>query len=69
MAEVTKRATKKALAEFCEANNLTDVKINNMLHTLYPNEFIETDEIAPIIIKIVIIGITFSISTLTVESE
>ena len=51
MAEVTKRATKKALAEFCEANNLTDVKINNMLHTLYPNEFIETDEIAPIIIK------------------
>ena len=51
MAEVTKRATKKALAEFCEVNNLTNDKINNMLHTLYPNKFIETVEIAPIIVK------------------
>lgn len=51
MAEVTKRATKKALAEFCEVNNIDATKVNTILHSLYPNEFIETDEIAPIIIK------------------
>lgn len=51
MAEVTKRATKKALAEFCDANNVDAIKVSTMFHSIYPNEYIESDEIAPIIIK------------------
>ena len=40
MAEVTKRATKKALAAFCEANNIDAIKVSTMFHSLYPNEYI-----------------------------
>lgn len=47
----TKRATKKALAAFCESNHLEAERILEVVHRLFPDKYQEDDALADFIIR------------------
>lgn len=51
MEQTTKRATQKALDAFCISNNLTPESIWDKLSSLYPNKYIQSEELTKKLIK------------------
>lgn len=49
--QTTKRATQKALDAFCTSNNLTPESIWDKLSSLYPNKYIQSEELIKKLIK------------------
>lgn len=47
----TKRATKKAIENWCDINNIDDEKIYSIINVTYPHVYIQSDELTSFVIK------------------